>query len=227
MEYLNIIYSSRRVRPGNDVEVRWDVHAPDLKEWMSFLDLDIYLDALNLVGVGPGMPSFPISVASAHINTHIGSLTFMLPKTVPPGTYELTFSLALHSKARGTHEIYVPHSPLPILVLDSGGGDTQKRARIDSVHPDRYSIAQLADGKAVRFELRGENLNLITTMNGVLSGRATSNYGIALFIIERGSEVMKLSASLSHQQLSWLKPGLADIVIRTAQGKAIAQVRLY
>ena len=227
MEYLNIIYSSRRVSPGNDVEVRWDVHAPDLKEWTSFLDLDIYLDALNLVGVGPGMPSFPISVASAHINTHIGSLTFMLPKTVPDGNYELTFTLSLYSKSRGRHEIYVPHSPLSILVSSPRGHDTQKRARIDSVHPDRYSIEQLAKGKAVRFELRGENLDLITTMNGVLSGRATSNYGIALFVIERGSEVMKVSATLSYQQLSWLKPGLADIVIRTAQGQVIAQVRLY
>lgn len=224
MEYLNIIYVSQRIAPGGDVQVHWDVDTSDLKEWMSFRDLDVYLDALNLVGIGPGLASFPISVASAHVSPHGGSLTFMLPTTVPPGNYELTFSLVLSSKVRGRCEIYVPHSPLAIMVLESGEQGPKKRARVDSVHPERYSIAQLGVVKAVRFELRGENLDLISAMNGVLAGRATSNYGILLYVIERGPSVIKLSGSLSPQQLSWLKPGLADIVIGPDQGRVIVQV---
>ena len=226
MEYLNILYITRRVRPGDDIQVRWDINTPDLKEWISFLDLSIYLDALHLTGVGPGMGSFPISVASAHINPHDGTLTFMLPETVPPGNYELTFSIAFNSVSRGRHEVYVPKSPLAILVLETAGGDT-KRAKVTSVDPDRYSIAQLGTGKGLRFELRGENLDLIKAMNCVLSGRATSNYGIMLHILERGPDFAKVSGNLSHMQFSWLKPGVADIVIKTPQGQVIVQIRFY
>ena len=227
MEYLNIVYSSERVRPGADVEVRWDVKTPDLKEWMSLRDFDIYLDALNLIGVGSGMGSFPISVGSAHVSAFAGSLTFMLPETVPPGNYELTFSLTIASKASERSDIYAPQSPLAIVVSDSGGGDTHKRPRVDSVDPERYSIAQLRARKAARFELHGENLDLISTKIGMLTGRATSNYGIMLYVFERGPDLIKLGGSIKPRQFTWLKPGPAHIVLKSDQGQLNVQVYIY
>jgi hypothetical protein len=227
MEYLNIIYTPRRVEPGEDIQVRWDINAPDLKYWMSLRDMQIYLDAIHLTGVGSGMGSVPISVGSAHINPHNGSLTFMLPETVSPGNYELTFSITLRSPLKQRHEICVPKSPLEIEVWDSGGGETKKRAKVTSVEPDRYSVSQLIAKQAARFELFGENLDLITGMGGVLAGRGTSNHRIPLFIIERSPDLIKLSGTLKYQTLSWLMPGPAHIVLKSDQGQLNVQVYIY
>lgn len=223
MKYLDIISATRRVQPGADVEIHWDTETPELKEWLGYPDLQVFVDAINLYGTGAAAGQITIDRGSIQVDLHGGVLSFVVPTQILAGGYILSFSLTF--TAKNQREIFRPNVDLDLVVLSSGDRPGAK-AKVHSVQPNRCMIEQLKVMRKLRFELLGEDLDQGQVIGALLLGRATSNRGIPLHITERSSALIELRGSLTDQQIGWLKPGIADVVVQTEQRQLIAQVTI-
>lgn len=223
MKFLEIISATRRVEPMGDVEIHWDVYTPEMKEWLGYPDLQVFADAVNLYGTGEAAGQITIDRGAIQIDLHGGGLSFVVPSKISAGGYVLSFSLTF--TAKNQREEFRPNVDLNLVVLSSGGGSGGK-PKVYSVQPNRYAIEKLKVTRKLRFQLHGENLDQGEVIGAMLLGRATGGRGMPLRIIERSSELIELMGTLRDQQISWFKPGIADVVVQTEQRQLSAQVTI-
>jgi hypothetical protein len=220
MKYLEIISATRRIEAGGDVEIRWDISSPEMKEWLHFPDIQVLAGAVNLYG---NNGHITIAPGSVQVDAHGGMLSFAVPPTIKAGSYQLTFDLTFTAKNQS--EIFGPNSELEIAVLSSGGG-SEGKPKVYSVQPNSCMIEQLKVTRKLRFQMHGENLDQGDVIGAMLIGRATSNRGIPLRINERTSGLIDLMGTLREQQIGWFKPGIADIAIQTDKRQLNAQIKV-
>lgn len=227
MDFLSIISATRRVHPGGRADVHWDVNTPNMRQWYSFRDLSVVTDGAKLYGLSSGLGDVTIDRGAVQLNVLEGVIGFNLPPTCRPGGYMLGFSLEFYSRENNASALFSPNINLMLVVEDAGGGGASGGGPIvHSVQPSRCAIQRINTTRKLRFELLGSNFDQQDIRKACLVGPATSNRGIDLHVTDRSGESITVMGRLTDQQLAWLRPGPAEVVVGLGDGQLFGQVTL-